>query len=102
MNHLISLADARTPRLELDLRRVTTNLKQLKTAFAPLDPTLYYAVKANNDQRLLAPVRDAGCGFEVASIYEVRQLQERGVSGSDMPFSARVKIPSHIEEASAR
>jgi ornithine decarboxylase len=93
---------SQTPRLELDLSRVADNLEQLSNAFAALRPTLYYAVKANNDPALLATVRDAGCGFDVASLYEIRQLQALGVRGSDITFSATVKIPSHIEEAAAR
>jgi ornithine decarboxylase len=97
-----SLSNARTPRLELDLDRVAANLEQLQSAFAALNPKLYYAVKANNDPRVLAIVRDAGCGFDVASVYEVRELQHLGVAGSEMTFSATVKIPGHIEEAFAR
>jgi ornithine decarboxylase len=102
MPHLKSLPSARTPRLELDLDRVAVNLELLRAAFSALNPKLYYAVKANNDPRVLAIVRDAGCGFDVASIYEVRELQHLGVDGSDMTFSATVKIPDHIEEAFER
>jgi ornithine decarboxylase len=102
MTYVTSLAVPATPRLELDLKRVATNARELKRAFAALNPTLYYAVKANNDPRVLETVRDASCGFDVASIYEIRQLQELGVHGSDITFSATVKIPSHVAEAFAR
>jgi ornithine decarboxylase len=101
MTYLTSLAQARTPRLELDLSQVAANLERLQDAFAALGPRLYYAVKANNDPRVLATVRDAGCAFDVASIWEVRELRDLGVDGSDVTFSATVKIPSHIEEAFA-
>jgi ornithine decarboxylase len=93
---------ADTPHLLLDLERVRANVERLRAAFAALRPTLFYAVKANSDPRLLARLRDLGCGFDVASINEIRSLQALGVPGSDITFSATVKIPSHIEEAYAR
>jgi ornithine decarboxylase len=91
-----------TPYLLLDLDRVRANVHRLQTAFSALRPTLYYAVKANSDPRVLSLLRDLGCGFDVASINEIRSLQALGIPGSDITFSATVKIPSHIEEAHAR
>jgi ornithine decarboxylase len=91
-----------TPFLQLDLGRVRANVDALRAAFSALRPTLYYAVKANPDQRLLALLRDLGCGFDVASIGEVRTLQALGVAAPAITFSAPVKIPDHIAEAYAR
>ena len=91
-----------TPFLRLDLDRIRANVNALRAAFSALRPTLYYAVKANPDPRLLALLRDLGCGFDVASIGEIRALQALGVAGSAITFSAPVKIPDHIAEAYAR
>ena len=91
-----------TPYVQLDLNRIHANVAGLRAAFAALRPTLYYAVKANPDPRVLALLRDEGCGFDVASINEIRSLQALGVPGSAITFSSPVKIPSHIEEAYAR
>jgi ornithine decarboxylase len=91
-----------TPYVQLDLSRIRANVDGLRAAFAALGPTLYYAVKANPDAQVLALVRDMGCGFDVASIHEIRTLQALGVPGSAITFSSPVKIPSHIEEAYAR
>lgn len=99
---VVPTADLQTPYLVLDLERVETQARRLQSAFADLHPKIYYAVKANPDLEVLTCLRDLGCGFDVASIGEVRRLQRLGVAGSQITFSATVKIPSHIAEAHAR
>jgi ornithine decarboxylase len=94
--------DIETPYLVLDLERVEANVHGLRSAFADLRPKLFYAVKANPDPEVLTCLRNMDCGFDVASIGEVRRLQSLGVTGSRITFSATVKIPSHIAEAHAR
>lgn len=91
-----------TPYLRLDLAQVRANVVALKAAFARLEPTLHYAVKANPDQRILALVHELECGFDVASIGEIRALQALGVRGTSITFSAPVKVPAHIREAAER
>jgi ornithine decarboxylase len=91
-----------TPYLALDLDRVRNNVDRVRTAFGSIEPALYYAVKAIPEPALLAMLRDEGCGFDVASVNEIRQVQALGVPGSRVTFGAPVKIPSHIEEARAR
>jgi ornithine decarboxylase len=98
----LSAVEHSTPYLRLDLNQVRDNILSLTQAFAALNPRLYYAVKANPDARVLALVRDMGCGFDVASIGEIRQLQKLGVAGRSITFSAPVKVPEHIREAFAR
>ena len=94
--------DVETPYLLLDLERVLANLARLRRAFAGLQPRVCYAVKANGDPRLLAALHAAGCGFDVASLAEIRQLQALGVPTADLLFSSTVKLPGHIREAHAR
>ncbi len=94
--------DVETPCLLLDLDRVIGNLRRLRGAFAALRPRVFYAVKANGDPRLLAALHAAGCGFDVASLDEIRCLQALGVPAADLVFSATVKLPGHIREAHAR
>ena len=91
-----------TPCLLLDLDRVRANLTRIRASFASLRPQIFYAVKANGDPRLLAAVHETGCGFDVASLNEIRRVCAVGVPGSRMTFSATVKVPSHIAEAYAR
>jgi ornithine decarboxylase len=91
-----------TPCLVLDLDRIAANVTRLRSAFAALRPALYYAVKANPDPSVLALLRDLDCGFDVASIREIRMVQALGVPGEQLTFSATVKVPTHIAEAFAR
>jgi ornithine decarboxylase len=93
--------DVGTPCLVLDLDRVRTNLEALRRAFAGLSPSVFYSVKANGDPRLLTALYEAGSGFDVASIHEIRRLQELGVPPSRITFSSTVKVPEHIAEAHA-
>jgi ornithine decarboxylase len=95
------LTEPPTPYLRLDLDQVSANVAALRSAFGALVPTLYYAVKANPDARLLALLRDLGCSFDVASAGEIRTLRTLGVPGSAITFSAPVKVPQHITEAHA-
>lgn len=94
--------DVETPCLLLDVERVLANLARLRSAFAALRPRVFYAAKANGDPRLLAALHAAGCGFDVASLNEIRRLQALGVPAADLTFSATVKLPGHIREARAR
>ena len=94
--------DVETPCLLLDVEQVVANLAGLRSAFGALRPRVFYATKANGDPRLLAALHAAGCGFDVASLNEIRRLQALGVPATDLTFSATVKLPDHIREAHAR
>jgi len=97
--HLSTVFEPQTPYLRLDLEQVRENIVTLRSAFSALNPRLYFAVKANPDSRILALVHQMGCGFDVASIGEIRNLQKLGIPGSAVTFSAPVKVPHHIQEA---
>ena len=98
----LSFDDVETPFLLLDVKRALANLERVRGAFAKLRPRIFYAAKANNDPRLLAALHAAGCGFDVASLNEIRHLQALGVPAANLTFSATVKLPGHIREAHAR
>src|SRR5690349_12353150 len=71
--------DVQTPSLILDLDRVRHSYETLRRGFAGLRPRVFYSVKANGDPRLLAALDEAGSGFDVASVQEIRELRELGV-----------------------
>jgi len=93
--------DVQTPSLILDLDRVRHSYETLRRGFAGLRPQVFYSVKANGDPRLLAALDEAGSGFDVASVQEIRELRELGVPTSRITFSATVKVPDHVAEAHA-
>jgi ornithine decarboxylase len=59
----------------------------------------FFAVKCNPTPQLLAAALQTGAGFEVASIGELRQVQEVGVDPRDVLYSNTVKPAAHIAAA---
>src|SRR3990172_8765371 len=96
------LLDARRPRappcLILALDRVRENVATVRRSFGPLNPRIFYSVKASPEPDVLAVLGELGCGFDVASIGEINWLEQGGLSGHDVCFSSTVKVPEHIEE----
>jgi ornithine decarboxylase len=60
---------------------------------------LYYAVKSNPMPQIVDTLARRGCGFEIASIYELDILTAAGVDPADVLFSNTVKPAPHIAEA---
>jgi diaminopimelate decarboxylase len=102
----VSLAEvaesAETPCYVYSAAAVTGNLRLLRKAFAPLDPKICYAVKANSNQSILRLLRDAGSSFDVVSGGELFRLERLGVKPDRIIFSGVGKTPSELETAIAR
>ncbi|HYH48776.1 MAG TPA: type III PLP-dependent enzyme [Acidimicrobiia bacterium] len=62
---------------------------------------LYYAVKSNPMPQVVDTLAGIGCGFEIASIYELDTVMAAGVRPSEVLFSNPVKPAAHIAEAAA-
>ena len=60
---------------------------------------LYYAVKSNPMPQIVDTLARRGCGFEIASIYELDTVTAAGVDPADVLFSNTVKPAAHIAEA---
>ena len=90
-----------TPYLAIDLDRVRRNMEELRRCFSLLRPRVFYSVKANASPRVLTTIAGLDCGFDVASIGEIRALCRIGVSPDVMCFSSTIKVPAHIAEAYA-
>ena len=85
------------PYVLLDPGQAVAAYHALATAFPDL--TIYYAVKANPNLRLLAALHQAGCGFEVASWTEVRAVERVGGNPADALFTHPVKLPTDVARA---
>jgi ornithine decarboxylase len=87
-------AKKETPCLILDLEVVKAKYEELKSnlPFAKV----YYAVKANPHDEVLALLRDLGSCFDVASRYELDQLLRLGVSPERMTFGNTIKKKKDI------
>jgi len=60
---------------------------------------LFYAVKSNPMPEVIETVARMGCGFEIASIYELDTVTDAGVNPEEVLFSNTVKPAAHIAEA---
>ncbi len=60
---------------------------------------IYYAVKANPGDKLLALLRDLGSCFDIASIYELDKVLALGVAPDRVSFGNTIKKARHVREA---
>ena len=88
--------DYATPFFLFDLDKVRENYETISSAFA--GASIYYAVKANNNEKVLKTLISAGSRFEIGSKQEAEFLLNLGVSPKDLIFSTPVKLPSHIRD----
>ncbi len=86
-----------TPFLVVFTEKVRQKFENFRTSFP--SSKIYYAVKANPGTPLLELLRDLGSNFDVASIHELDQLLELGVSPDRMSFGNTIKKVRHIREA---
>jgi ornithine decarboxylase len=77
------------PVLEMSTATITSALTSFRRAFPQVQP--FYATKCNSHTGVLKALRDAGCGFEVASGAEIRSLVDLGVPAPDLMFSNPVR-----------
>lgn len=88
-----------TPVLYMDLGAVGTSHHTFKEVLPGVD--VHYAMKANPDKTVLRYLHGEGCGFEIASMAELRRLMSIGVDPATVLFSNPVKLPDHIRRAAA-
>ncbi len=60
---------------------------------------IYYAVKASPGNEILTLLRDLGSYFDIASIYELNQVLNLGVSPDRVSFGNTIKKAKHVREA---
>ena len=80
-----------------DLGRVVRQHDQWTSLCPGVEP--FYAVKCNNDPRLLQTLAVLGTGFDCASRAEIEAVLDLGVSPDRIIFANPCKMKSHIEFA---
>jgi ornithine decarboxylase len=93
----LAALDAPTPFLAVDLSTVAERYNAF-TAAVPGVST-FYAMKCNAADDVLGTLAALGSSFEVASIGELRMLQEIGVDPSEVLYSNPIKPPAAIADA---
>jgi len=72
------LKPEKTPLLLMDLEGIKGRYIELKYHFPNFN--VYYAVKANDHERIIRALAELGAGFEVASTEELNKVLSVGVS----------------------
>lgn len=86
-----------TPLLVLDPQRISARFDDLTHSLPGYQ--VHYAVKANDDTRILELLRDRGAGFDVSSAGELRLLLSLGVAASRIVSSNPIKSPRFVAES---
>jgi ornithine decarboxylase len=89
--------DAPTPYLLCDLDTVAERYNRFTTTMQGVN--CFYAMKCNSTPEVLRTLASLGAGFEVASVGELRMLQDIGVDPADVLYSNPIKPPAHIAAA---
>ncbi|TWH46799.1 type III PLP-dependent enzyme [Sporomusa sp. KB1] len=93
-----ALADTySTPLLVLSLEQIELNYKLLAENMP--DVKIYYAVKANPDERIIRKLDTLGGYFDVASDGEMRMLNQLGIDSDRMVYANPVKTNSGLKVA---
>jgi ornithine decarboxylase len=88
-----------TPFLICDGATIERRYEDLATLLPGV--RLYYAVKSNPMPQIVGTLARMGCGFEIASVYELDTVTAAGVDPADVLFSNTVKPAAHVAEAAA-
>lgn len=99
-NAVRALADTySTPLLVLSLEQIELNYNLLAESMP--DVKIYYAVKANPDERIVRKINELGGYFDVASDGEMRMLNGMGIDSERMVYANPVKTASGLKVAHA-
>ena len=97
---LDTIADAvGTPVYVYSRTRLLANVRRLQTAFAPLDPSIHYSIKANGNLTLLRLLKDAGLGMDAVSGGEIYRALQAGVDPAHIVFAGVGKTRAEIAYA---
>jgi len=94
---VLAAVDLPTPFIVGDLVMLRDRFRDFRRALPDVHP--FFAVKCNSTPQVLAAARQTGASFEVASLGELRLLQQVGVDPRDVLYSNTVKPPAHIASA---
>jgi ornithine decarboxylase len=89
--------DKETPFLVINLNHIEEKYDELKNNISYAK--IYYAVKANPNNEIIRILADRGANFDVATIFEMNQLFELGISGDRMSYGNTIKKEKDVAYA---
>ncbi|MHC4836469.1 MAG: diaminopimelate decarboxylase family protein, partial [Planctomycetota bacterium] len=75
------------------------HLKKIQTAYAEIDTTVCYSIKACGNINILRSLAEAGSGFDIVSGGELYRAQQAGADMSKIVFAGVGKTDTEILEA---
>ncbi|MFH0776563.1 MAG: type III PLP-dependent enzyme [Patescibacteria group bacterium] len=87
-------ADKPTPFLIIDLDKIAQNYDELR-ADLPI-AKIFYAIKANPNDQVIETLARKGSYFDVATIFEIKQLLRLGIASDRISFGNTIKKESDI------
>ena len=93
----LSATSHETPFLVLDLELVVDRYREIKNTLPDVD--IYYAVKANPANEIVAALAKKGCSFDIASIAEMEVCMRLGIGADRMSYGHTIKKETDIAKA---
>jgi len=91
------IQDKKTPFLIIDPEIVKKQYLELTNTFPMAD--IYYAVKANPDNNIIDLLSKEGSNFDIASIHELDEILEHGISPDRISYGNTIKKNADIAYA---
>ena len=82
------------PFIVVNLSEVQERFEQWQQEFPDVEP--FFALKAQNNANTVKLLADNSCGFDVASLGEMKTVLEAGVPPTRMLYAQPYKQPSHL------
>ncbi len=90
-----------TPLYVYSASTITDHFDRLRTALAPLDHLICYAMKANSNLAILKLLAERGSGFDLVSGGELTRVLKAGGKAAKCSFAGVGKTRDEIEQALA-
>ena len=94
-------ADVGTPLYVYSAAALRARVRALDAGFAGYPHAIHYALKANSTLAIARLLRDAGCGADANSVWEVEVARKAGFAPADIVFTGVGKSPAELECAVA-
>jgi ornithine decarboxylase len=90
-------ANPASPCLVVDVEIIRDNYRRFSSAMP--DMTVYYAIKANPDQKILSMLASEGSNFDCASVAEIEMALSAGKDAKRISFGNTIKKASDVARA---
>lgn len=88
-----------TPVYVYDAEKINAQYQKLKSGFAQLDASFFFACKALTNVNILKYISSLGCGVDCSSINEVKLALHAGVSPENILYTSNGIAFDEIEQA---